>query len=148
MYILDKLSVLLRKQNVGLCWDDGLDVVKNINGPKLGKLRREIIAIFKAEYLSITIETNLIETDFWDVTFNLHTGKYFPYLKPSNDPFYIKINQTTQIPSGKSSLGWLMNFKMISELSCNKEEFVKAKGIYEKAISESKIKVTLKFNEL
>ena len=87
LYILDKLSVLLRKQNVGLCWDDGLDVVKNTNGPKLDKLRREIIAIFKAEYLSITIETNLIETDFWDITFNLHTGKYFPYLKPSNDPF-------------------------------------------------------------
>lgn len=41
-----------------------------------------------------------------------------------------------------------MNFKMISELSCNKEEFVKAKGIYEKAINESKFKVTLKFNEL
>ena len=41
-----------------------------------------------------------------------------------------------------------MNFKMISELSCNKEEFVKAKGIYEKAINESKFKVTLKFNEI
>lgn len=41
-----------------------------------------------------------------------------------------------------------MNFKMISELSCDEEEFVKAKGIYEKAINESKFKVTLKFNEL
>ena len=37
--------------------------------------------------------------------------------------------------------------KMISELSCNKEKFDKAKVIYEKAINESKFRVTLSFNE-
>ena len=37
--------------------------------------------------------------------------------------------------------------KMISELSCNKEKFDKAKGIYEKAINESKFRVALNFNE-
>ena len=50
--------------NVGLYQDDVLVVVKNANGPKLNKLGKEIIAIFKGESLSVTIETNLIETDF------------------------------------------------------------------------------------
>ena len=72
LYLLDKLSVLLRKENVGLYRDDGLAVADNANGPKLDKLRKKIITIFKAEGLSITIETNLIETDFLDVTFNFH----------------------------------------------------------------------------
>ena len=35
--------------------------------------------------------------------------------------------------------------KRNSELSCSKEEFDKAKGIYEETLNESDIKVTLKF---
>lgn len=49
LYILDKLSILLHMQNVRLYRHDGLAVVKNTNGPKL---RKEIIAILKAESLS------------------------------------------------------------------------------------------------
>ena len=56
LYLLDKLSVLLHKENVGLYRDDGLAVVDNANGPKLDKLRKKITTIFKAEGLSITIE--------------------------------------------------------------------------------------------
>ena len=37
--------------------------------------------------------------------------------------------------------------KRISELSCNKEKFDKAKGIYQKALNESDFKVALNFNE-
>ena len=61
LYILDKLAGLLRKQNVGLYQGDGLAVAKNANGPTLDKSWKAIIAICKAENLSIT--TNLIETD-------------------------------------------------------------------------------------
>ena len=92
LYLLDKVSVLLSKDNAGLYRDDGLGVVNDANGLKLNRLRKDIIAIFKSEGLSITIETNLIETDFLDVIFNLHTGKYFPYRKPNNDPLYINIH--------------------------------------------------------
>lgn len=83
--------MLLRKQDVGLYLDDGLAVVKNINGPKLDKLRKKIITIVKAENFCITMKTDLIETDLSDVIFNLHTGKYFPYCKHNNDPLYINI---------------------------------------------------------
>ena len=37
----------------------------------MDRIRKDIIALFKSEGLSITIDTNLIETDFLDVSFNL-----------------------------------------------------------------------------
>ena len=88
LYLLDKLSELLGKDNVGLYRDDGLAAVKSTSGPVLDKMRKNIITLFKNEGLGITIDTNLIETDFLDVAFNLTSGKFFPYRKPNNMPLY------------------------------------------------------------
>ena len=55
----------------------------------MDKLRKKVIATFKDEKLSITTDTNLDEKDFLDVTFNLKTGKYFPFRKPNNNRLYI-----------------------------------------------------------
>ena len=79
LYFLDKLSKILDKADGGLYKDDGLAAVNNSNGPLMDKLRQKIIALFKEENCSITIDTNLDETDFLDVPFNLKTGKYFPF---------------------------------------------------------------------
>ena len=88
IYLLEKLPPLLGKKNFRLCRDDGLATVNSCSGPVLDKMRKDIISVFKNEGLSITIETNLIETDFLDVTFNLLTGKYFPFRKVNNKPLY------------------------------------------------------------
>ena len=79
LYLLNQLSTVIDKSSVGLYRDDGLAAINNENGPKLDRISKDIIALFKKEGLSITIETNLIETDFLDVTFNLATKKYFPF---------------------------------------------------------------------
>ena len=63
LYIIGKLCPTMQV-NVGLYRDDVLAVAKNVNGPKLNKFGKEITVIFKAESLSVTIETNLIKTDF------------------------------------------------------------------------------------
>ena len=89
IYLLKKLSPLLEKENFGLYRDDGLATVNSSSGPVLDRMRKDFISIFKNEGLSITIEKNLIETDFLDVTFNLLTGKYFPFRKVNNKPLYI-----------------------------------------------------------
>ena len=73
-YLLENLSPLLEKENFGLYRDDGLATVNSSIGLVLDRIKKDIISIFKNEGLSITIETNLIETDFLDVTFNLLTG--------------------------------------------------------------------------
>ena len=89
LYLLDKLPNLLGIENVGLYRDDGLTAINSCSGSVLDRTRKNIIALFKKEGLNITIETNLVETNFLDFTFNLATEKYFSYRKPNNDPLYI-----------------------------------------------------------
>ena len=50
LYLLDKLSKLLGKDNVGLYRDDGLAA----SGPVVDKMRKNIITLFKNEGLGIT----------------------------------------------------------------------------------------------
>ena len=68
--LLEMLSLLLMKEKFGLSRDDGFVTGKSSSGPVLDRMIKNIISIFKNEGLSIIIETNLIETDFLDVTFN------------------------------------------------------------------------------
>ena len=70
LYLLNKVKALLDSGNVGLYRDDGLAVVHKANGPKVDRLRKDIISLFNDEGASITIDTNLIETDFLDFSFN------------------------------------------------------------------------------
>ena len=89
LYFSGKLAHLIGTKNVALYRDDGLAVIHQANGTKIDRIRKDIIALFKYEGLSITIDTNLIETDFLDVSFKLEMDKFFPYRKPSNTPLYI-----------------------------------------------------------
>ena len=77
LYLLNKIKSLLGSSNVSLYRDDGLAIIHKANAPKVDRLRKDVISLFKDEGLCITIDTNLIETDFLDVSFNLTTGKNF-----------------------------------------------------------------------
>ena len=92
LFLLEKLSPLISREKVGLYRDDDIAVVKNSNGPMLDRLRKDILAILKNEGLSMTIQTNYIQTDFLDVSLNISTGRYSPYRKPNNRPSYINVN--------------------------------------------------------
>ena len=143
LYLLDKLSNLLGKENVGLYRDDGLAAINSCSGPVLDRTRKNIIALFKKEGLNITIETNLAETDFLDVTLNLVTGKYLPYRKPNSDPLYINV-KSNHPPTIIKDLPKMIN-KRLSDLSCNEDEFKKAKPLYENALKESGYKAEMKY---
>ena len=54
----------------------------------MDRIRKDIIALFKSEGLCITIDTNLIETEFSDVSFKVEMDRFFPYRKPSNTLLY------------------------------------------------------------
>ena len=84
-------------------------------------MRKKIIGLFKEEGLTITIDTILIKTDFLDVTFNLSTGKFFPFRKPNNVPLYINVKSNHPSTIIKD-LPKMIN-ERLSELSCNKDEF-------------------------
>ena len=55
--MLSKIVPLIGTKNVGLYRDDGLAVIHKANGPKMDRIRKDIIALFKFEGLSITIDT-------------------------------------------------------------------------------------------
>ena len=128
LYVLDKLSSLIGRKNVRLYRDDGLAAINSSSGPVLDKMRNNIIALFKNDGLSITIETNLFETDFLDVIFNLTTGKFCPFRKPNNQPLYINA-KSNHPPNILRDLPSMIN-KRLSDLSCNEEEYEKAKPLY------------------
>ena len=136
LYLLNKIKSLLGSNNVDLYRDDGLAIVHKANGPKVDRLRKDIISLFKYEGLSITIDTNLIDIDCSDVSFNLNTGKYFPLRKPNNEPLYIH-SKSNQLPSIIKQLPSMTN-KRISSLSCDETEFNKAKIMYETALKKSR----------
>ena len=99
-------------------------------------------SLFKKEGLYITIETNLADTDFLDITFNLSTEKYFPHRKPNNDPLYIDA-KSDHPPNIIKDLPKMCN-ERLSDLSCNKDEFKRAKQLYENALKESGYKAEMK----
>ena len=77
-YLLDRLSSVIYKSGVGIYRDDELAAINNANGQKPYRFRKDFIALFKEEGVSITIETNLTETDFLGVTFNLRKTNNTP----------------------------------------------------------------------
>ena len=139
------MSPLLGKENFGLYRDDGLATVNNKSGPVLERMRKDIFSIFKNEGLSITIDANLIETDFLHVTFNLLTRKYFPFRKVNSKPLHIhaKSNHPHTIIK---QLPKMIN-ERLPELSCNEEKFNKPKPLYEETQWESNYKASLKFEK-
>ena len=72
LYFLDLLTKKFGKQNIGLYRDDGFSWFENMSERDLYKITKKILKIFKSSGLSITVECNLIVTDFLDVTFDLN----------------------------------------------------------------------------
>lgn len=111
----------------------------------LEKLKKQITATFKAEGLRITVEASAVEVDFLDVTLNLANGKYRPYRKPNDKPLYINA-KSNHPPTIIKQLPKMINQRLCS-ISCNKEEFEKAKITYQEALKKSGYDHQLQYDE-
>ena len=135
LYILSELNAIHGDGSIGLYRDDGLGAFNNISGPQADKLRKDITKCFKDHGLKITIKTNLKIVNFLDVTFDLSSGTYYPYIKPNDTPLYINTrsnhppNIIRQLPESIS--------RRLSVLSCSKDAFEKVKPPYEAALQAS-----------
>ena len=78
LLMLSKLVHLFQDNSVRLYRDDGLRVLSNFPVPETGRLRKNIVKIFKDYGLSITSKTNLKIIDYLDVTFDLQNNSYKP----------------------------------------------------------------------
>ena len=135
LFLLNEIRVKFGTADIGLYRDDGLAIFPNLSGPKSERIKKDLVEIFKSNGLNITIDTNLKVVDFLDVTLNLITNTYYPYRKPYNTPFYISKN-SNHPPQVIKQLPEMIN-RRISEISCNRDEFNKAKSTYQSALKNS-----------
>ena len=135
LFILNNLCDRYGKNNIGLYRDDGLAVFRNTTGPQAERIKKDITRRFKEYGLKITIQSNLKSVNYLDVTSNLANGSYCPYRKPNDEPLYIN-TKSNHPPTIIRQLPAAIN-RRISDISCNKEAFGKAKPPYEKALKFS-----------
>ena len=62
--MFNQLNNAFDKNCAGLNREEGLAVINKANGPKFGRVMKDTVALFTKEILLITIETNLIKTEF------------------------------------------------------------------------------------
>ena len=131
------------KDQVGLYRDDGLAVCKA--APReIEKTKQEVSNVFKSHGLKITIEANKKTVNFLDVTLDLTSGSYKPYMKPNNKLLYVH-QQSNNPPALKNNIPLNIN-KRVSNISSGKEIFNEAIPPYQKALEKSGYDFKLTFN--
>lgn len=144
-FLLKKIKESHDSNEMGLYRDDGLAALKNSPARTADTMRKSIVQTFKKYGLRITIEANLKIVNFLDVTLNLHSGKFYPYRKPNDQPLYINA-LSNHPPKILQNLPAAIS-KRISDLSCDQETFSEAAPIYERALAESGFPGKLTFSE-
>ena len=146
IFILCSLAKLINKEDCGLYRDDGLLILRNVNGQQIDRMRKNIIKTFKDIGFAIDVETNLKIVDFLDTTFNLNNGTYRPYKKPNDLLLYIN-KSSNHSPQIINQLPKIIN-EPLSRNSSDEEVFNSSKYLYEKALRDSGYTdFKLKFNK-
>ena len=143
LFLLSGLASIIGKSNVGLYRDDGLAILENTPGPDTERIKKKIIKFFQQNGLKITIDANVVQANFLDVTFNLQSDKYWPYRKPNGHPLYIH-SRSNHSPSIKKQLPSMLP-ERLSQLSCNQHMFNKATVVYQEAMQKSGYHNELKY---
>ena len=142
---LAKLSEVYNGSDIGLYRDDGLAVFRNVSGPEVDRIRKDMTKVFNNLGLKSTIQANLKSVDFLDITLDLRTGKYRPYRKPNGRPLYVhhKSNHPPiiiqNLPSSIS--------RRLTDISTDEETFQDASQMYNNALRDSGYNETVQFLE-
>ena len=132
LYINQNKNSIWKPKDVGLYRDDGLEILQNLSGPQMERVRKEIIKIFKE--LLRTTKTNLKVAQFLDIELDLINNTYRTYKKLDVNPMYINVNSNIppsiikQIPESinrRFIIKWRSLFKQYLAISrnVNKEWF-------------------------
>ena len=124
--------------------DDGLAAVKG-TPRQTEKVKKEICSIFNQNKLKITIEANRKCVNFLDVTLDLRTGIYSPYMKPNEIPIYVH-KHSNHPPSIIKNIPASIN-QRLSIISSNEKVFNKSAHIYNDVLKRSGYDVKLKYDE-
>ncbi|MCP3851699.1 MAG: hypothetical protein GY694_15895, partial [Gammaproteobacteria bacterium] len=145
LLILSKMKTKFPEINFGLYRDDGLGAQKVTRKAKMEQKKKAITKMFRDLGLEITIDTNMNVVNFLDATLSMKDGKFWPYSKPNSNTKYVHTKSShpqhvlKQIPNSINT--------RLSEISCDEEQFDRAKGPYEKALKESGHEANLQYRE-
>ena len=92
LFLLHRLSHIVKKSDIGLYRDDGLGIIQNMPKPEIERMKNTMVKVCKECGLSIIIECNLKTVNFLDVTFYLINGIYKPYREANDNSSYIHKN--------------------------------------------------------
>ena len=106
-FLLEKISEICNKSNIGLYRDDGLSIFRNKSGTQLEKMKKKLQRLFKEYDLEITAESNLKIVNYLDVTFNLKDGTFRPYHKPDDQIQYIHTESNHPLPPQKNIIKYI-----------------------------------------
>ena len=143
LFILDKLSTKFGS-DVGLYRDDGLAAIKS-TPQAIERKKKELCKTFNEIGLKITVEANMITTNYLDTTLNLEKESYHPYMKPGNKPLYIDI-KSNHPPCILRNVPDSIN-KRLQVISSNKEAFDTHSKQHQEALTKSGYKYHLDFNK-
>ena len=142
LYILSQLQNL--DLQIGLYRDDGL--AAGFQTPRqLENIKKKICKIFKDNQLSITIDANLKVVNFLDVTFDLNTGLYKPFMKTNDKPIYVNKN-SNHPPSILKNIPEAVT-RRLSKISANEDVFKAAIPPYQNALNMSGYDYVMKYEE-
>ena len=129
------LSLLQSKygKSIGLYRDDGLGIFRE-TPQQIDRIKKYICKTFNENGLKITIEANKKIINFLDVTLDLSSGEYRPYMKPNNVLQYVD-TRSNHPPTVIRNIPEGIN-KRLSEISSSEEVFKKAAPLYQKALDE------------
>ena len=140
------LSLLQPKygKSIRLFRDDGLGISPTTPN-KTEKAKEDICKIFHENDLKVTIEVNKKMVNFLDVTLDLNSGQYMPYMKPNNKLQYVN-TKSNHPPAVLKNIPLGVN-KRLSEISSNEEIFHRAAPVYQKALDDSDYEFELHYEQ-
>ena len=119
---------------IGLYRDDGL-AVSTATQRQIEILKKKICKIFERNSLQVTIEANTKVVNFLDITLDLGTGTFKPYMKENDVPIYVS-SKSNHPPLVLRNIPLGVN-RRLSRISSNKEIFDAAKPPYQEALTKS-----------
>ena len=141
LYLLSKVQHL--NINIGAYRDDWL-AVSSQRERQVEKTKQEVAKIFKDHGLSLEIVANKTTINFLDVSFDLSTGLYKPFMKENNKIFYVH-SQSNHPKSILKNLPKNIENRL-SKISASEEIFTAHAPPYQAALDASKYDHKLTFD--
>ena len=146
LFLLHKLKGLKvsgKSVICGLYRDDGLLVTK-ATGRQLKLLHDDLIKFFRKYHLSIKIDPPSKTVDFLDISLDLTTSLYKPFIKPNNTIKYVH-SKSNHPPATIKNIPKNVNDRL-SKNSATQEIFEEASGVYQDALDASEFNHKLSYN--